>query len=99
MEQVATAPVPPRAQVVNVPVPELVRPMVPLGVMAVPDDVSATVTVQLVELLTTIVVGWQDIVVVVVRSVTVIVVVPWLVVWLASAGNVALMVGVVVEAV
>ena len=36
---------------------------------------------------------------VVVRSVTVIVVVPWLVLWLVSAGNVAVIVGVVVEAV
>ena len=44
-------------QVVNVPVPLLVRPIVPLGVIAVPGEVSVTVTVQLVELLTTIVVG------------------------------------------
>ena len=43
--------------VVKVPVPVLERPMVPLGVIAVPGDVSVTVTVQLVELLTTIVVG------------------------------------------
>ena len=57
VEHVATAPVPPRVQVVNVPVPVLVRPMVPLGVIAVPGEVSVTVTVQLVELLTTIVVG------------------------------------------
>ena len=85
--------------VVKVPVPLLVRPTVPVGVMAVPGEVSLTVTVQLVELLTTIVVGWHEIVVVVVRSVTVIVVVPWLVVWLVSAGNVAVIVGVVVEAV
>ena len=48
---------PPSVHVVNVPVPELLRPMFPLGVMAVPGDVSVTVTVQLVELLTTIVVG------------------------------------------
>ena len=81
------------------PVPLLVRTTVPLGVIAVPGDVSVTVTVQLVELLTTIVVGWHEIVVVVVRSVTVIVVVPWLVLWLVSAGNVAVIVGVVVEAV
>ena len=63
----------------NVPVPLLVRPMVPLGVIAVPGDVSVTVTVQLVELLTTIVVGWQDIVVVVARGWTVITALPELV--------------------
>ena len=76
VEHVAVAPVPPRVQVVNVPVPVLVRPMVPLGVTTVPGDVSRTVTKQLVELFTTIVVGWQDIVVDVVRSVTVTVVWP-----------------------
>ena len=76
MEHVATAPVPPNVHVVNVPVPVLVRPTVPLGVIALPLDVSVAVTVQLVELFTTIVVGWHDIVVVVVRSVTVMVVVP-----------------------
>ena len=57
MEHVAAAPVPPRVHVVNVPVPLLVRPIVPVGVMAVPGEVSVTVTVQLVELFTTIVVG------------------------------------------
>ena len=62
--------------VVKVPVPLLVSPIVPLGVIAVPSEVSVTVTVQLVELLTTIVVGWHEMVVVVVRSVTVMVVVP-----------------------
>ena len=90
---------PPSVHVVNVPVPLLVRPTVPLGVITVPGEVSVTVTVQLVELLTTIVVGWHEIVVVVVRSVTVTVVVPWLVLWLVSAGNVAVIVGVVVDAV
>ena len=83
----------------KVPVPVLLRPIVPLGVIAVPGEVSVTVTVQLVELFTTIVVGWHDIAVVVVRSVTVIVVVPWLVLWLVSAGKVAVIVGVVVDAV
>ena len=57
VEQVATAPVPPSVQVVKVPVPELDRATVPLGVIAVPGEVSVTVTVQLVELFTTIVVG------------------------------------------
>ena len=71
VEQVAVAPVPPRVHVVKVPVPVLERPIVPLGVTTVPGEVSCTVTKQLVELFTTIVVGWQDIVVDVVRSVTV----------------------------
>lgn len=61
------------------PAPLLDRPTVPLGVIGVPGEVSVTVTVQLVELLTTIVVGWQEIVVLVVRTVTVIVAVPELV--------------------
>ncbi len=76
---VADAPVPPRVHVVNVPVPLLPRVRVPDGAIAVPGEVSVTVTVQLVELLTTIVVGWQDIVVVVVLTVTVIVAWPELV--------------------
>ena len=54
----------------NVPVPLLVRPTVPLGVIAVPGEVSVTVTVQLVELFTTIVIGWQEIVAEVARCVT-----------------------------
>ena len=48
---------PPSVHVVKVPVPLLVSPIVPLGVIAVPGEVSVTLTVQLVELLTTIVVG------------------------------------------
>ena len=63
--QVADAPVPPRVQAVNVPVPLLVDVTLPPGVIAVPSEVSVTVTRQLVTLLTTIVVGWHDMVVVV----------------------------------
>ena len=53
----AEAPVPPRVHVVNVPVPLLLRLTVPVGVMVVPGEVSVMVTVQLVTLLTTMVVG------------------------------------------
>ena len=63
-----------KVHVENVPVPLLVRVIVPVGVLAVPGEVSVTVIVQLVELFTTIVIGWQDIVVLVVLTVTVIVV-------------------------
>ena len=46
-EQVAVAPVPARVQVVNVPVtPVSAIVTVPLGVMAVPGEVSVTVTLQ-----------------------------------------------------
>ena len=69
----AVAPVPASVQAVNVPVPLLLKVTLPPGVIGVPGDVSVTVTVQLVTLLTTIVVGWQDIAVVVLRLVTVIV--------------------------
>ncbi len=50
------APVPVNVQALNAPVPLLVKVTVPPGVVGVP-DMSVTVTVQLVELLTTIVVG------------------------------------------
>ena len=63
----------------NVPVPLLVKVTEPPGVIGVPGEVSVTVTVQLVTLFTTIVVGWQEIVVVVARTVTVIVAWPELV--------------------
>ena len=78
-EQVATAPDPDKEQALNVPVPLLVKVTLPVGVIAVPGEVSVIVTVQLVTLLTTIVVGWQEIVVVVLRLVTVIVALPELV--------------------
>ena len=64
MEHVATAPVPARVQVVKVPVPDVKNVTVPDGVVG-DAAVSVTVTVQLVELLTTMVVGWHDIVVLV----------------------------------
>ena len=57
--QVATVPLPPSVQVLNVPVPLVVRPMVPVGLIAVPGDESVTVTAQLVELLMSVVDGWQ----------------------------------------
>ncbi len=77
--QETEAPVPDREHALNVPVPVLVRVTEPPGVIAVPGEVSVTVTVQLVTLFTTMVVGWQDIVVLVVRTVTLIVAVPELV--------------------
>ena len=58
----------------NVPVPLVASVIVPVGVLAVPSEVSTTVIVQLVELFTAMVIGWQDIVVLVVLTVTVIVV-------------------------
>ncbi len=78
-EQVAIAPLPDNAQALNVPVLLLVKVTLPVGVIGVPGDVSVIVTVQLVELFTTMVVGWQDMVVVVLRFVTVIVAWPELV--------------------
>ena len=83
-EQVATAPLPPKVQTLNVPVPLLVKVTLPPGVIAVPGEVSVTVTTQLVTLFTTMVVGWQEIVVVVARTETVIVAWPELVLWLVS---------------
>jgi hypothetical protein len=58
------APVPDSVQVVNMPVPLDERVTVPAGVVGVA-DMSVTVTTQLVALLTTTVVGWHVIVVVV----------------------------------
>ena len=64
-EHVADAPVPDSMHAwLNVPVPLVEMDTVPVGVVG-PVDTSVTVTVQFVELLRTIVVGWQDIVVVV----------------------------------
>lgn len=48
---------PTKLQAENVPVPLVVRVTVPVRAVAVGGDVSVTVIVQLVELLTTIVVG------------------------------------------
>ena len=62
--QVAEAPAPDRVHVVNVPVALVDNDTVPVGVVGVA-EMSVTVTVQLVELSTTNVVGWQDMVVVV----------------------------------
>ena len=61
----ADAPVPDSMHAwLNVPVPLVEMDTVPVGVVG-PVAMSVTVTRQLVALLTTIVVGWQDIVVVV----------------------------------
>jgi hypothetical protein len=67
----ATAPVPDNEQVENVPVPVDAKVIDPVGVRAGAGEVSVTVTVQLVALFTTTVVGWHEMVVVVVRNVPV----------------------------
>lgn len=74
----AEAVVPARVHVVNAPVtPVWLRLTVPVGVMKVPDDVSVTVTLQIDPWL--VVTGLvQEIVVVVARRVTAILVVPLL---------------------
>ena len=56
MSQVAVAPVPASVQVLNEPIPLDVSVRIPVGVVG-PVAVSVTLMVQLVELLTTIVVG------------------------------------------
>ncbi len=77
--QVAVAPFPESMQVLpNVPAPLLDRAKVPPGVIAVPGDVSVTVTVHCVAVFTATDDGEQETDVVVVRFVTVIVAVPWL---------------------
>ena len=82
--QVATAPVPPKVHALKVPVPLLVKVTLPVGVIAVPGEVSVIVTTQLVTLFTTMVVGWHEMVVVVERLVTVMVALPELALWLVS---------------
>ena len=79
-EQVAVAPVPDRVQVVNVPVtPVSAIVTVPDGVIAVPGDVSVTVTLQAEPWLIT--TGEAQVTaVVVVLGLTTILAVPWLVV-------------------
>ncbi len=61
----------------KVPVPVLANVTVPPGTIAVPGDVSVTVAVHVVTLLTTMEAGAQLIVVEVVRKVTVTVVAPF----------------------
>ena len=68
---VATAPVPDNVHVENVPVPVDANVIDPVGVRAGAGEVSVTVTVQLVALFTATVVGWHEMVVVVVRNVPV----------------------------
>lgn len=75
----AVAPVPASVQVVNVPVPLVVRLTVPVGVRAGVGEVSVTVIVQVVGWLTTTEEGVQDMVVVVIRIVEFIVALPELV--------------------
>lgn len=67
----------------------LVTVTVPDGVIAVPDDVSVTVTVHVVGWLIATVEGEHATLVVVVRTVTVIVAVPLLPEWAASPAYVA----------
>ena len=85
-EHVAVAPVPARVQVVNEPVtPVSAIVTVPDGVMAVPGDVSVTVTLQAEPWLMT--TGEAQVTaVVVILTLTSMLAVPWLVVWLAVAG-------------
>ena len=85
-EHVAVAPVPDRVHAVNVPVtPVSAMVTVPLGVIAVPGDVSVTVTLQAEPWLMT--TGEAQVTaVVVVLGLTTMLAVPWLVVWLAVAG-------------
>jgi hypothetical protein len=78
-EQVADAPVPD-----NVHVPPGVKVTVPVGVMAVPAALSVTVPVQVVAWLTKTVDGLHATVVAVDLSVTVTLVLPLLVAWVAS---------------
>lgn len=66
--------------------PALVKATVPVGVMAVPGEVSVTVAVHVVGWLIATVEGEHTTVVEVVRSVTVIVVVPELARWFVSPG-------------
>ena len=80
----AVAPDPPNVQAEKVPVPLLVNVTEPVGVIAVPGVVYVMVTVQLVEVFTTLHVGWQEIVVIVLRLVTAIVAWPELELWLVS---------------
>ena len=70
--QVADEPVPDRLQLVNVPLPVLLIATVPIGAIAVPGEVSVTVTVQ-----TVLPLSFGHVTIVdVVRSVTVRLVVP-----------------------
>ena len=85
-EQVADAPVPANVQgdVVKVPVPLEVNETVPVGVLVVPGEVSATVAVHVPAWPTLNVVGHTR-VVVVARLLTVTLALPVLVAWVASA--------------
>ena len=83
---VAAAVVPARVQVVNVPVtPVSPRPTVPVGVMNVPAEVSVTVTLQVEPWLITTGVVQDTVVVVVLRTITMLAV-PLLAGWLVSPG-------------
>ena|SRR5438105_1251205 len=90
MLQLAVATIVPAARVqvaeagVNVPVELVVKPTVPVGVVAPDGDVSVTVTVHVVGELIVTVFGTQEILVLVefnIAGVTLIVVLPWLPEW------------------
>lgn len=83
--QVADAPVPDSVHVsVNVSAPVTETVTMPVGVMAVPGDVSLTVTVHVVDCPTVTMAGLQVMDVLVVRSVTVTFALPLLPVWTES---------------
>lgn len=85
-EQLAEAPVPVRVQdeALKLPVPLLVKLTVPVGVRAVPAEVSVTVAVQAAAWFTATVDGVQLTAVVVSRLLTVTISVPELPLWFAS---------------
>jgi hypothetical protein len=66
------------AAALNVPTPLLVKATVPVGVLAVPESVSLTVAVQIVESSTATVLGAQVTIVLVVRNLAVTAVPPLL---------------------
>lgn len=86
MEQLAELPVPDRVQLValKMPAPLLVKLMVPVGVIAVPGEVSVTVAEQIVCWLTTTEDGVHVTRVEVARLLTVRLIVLELPLWLAS---------------
>ena len=90
-EHVAEAPVPLNIQLADgVKVPPVVgfaaKLTLPPGVIAVPGELSVTVTMQLEDWPAVTLGGLQTTAVVVARKLTTMLAVPWLVLWLAVAG-------------